>query len=863
MLKNRANGTNGSGGDNGNNVIFRKKKKCKKKNKKIKVCDIQCKSRSNINQTPFSLITAGYNNTIASDSPYSMIGAGTSNYISNESSFIGAGCKNAICVPKSGILSGKGNTVNGKYGSIVGGINNTAGGKFSFIGNGYGNYAGGDYSWIISGRSNTVYGEGSSILNGEGNMASGEGAIVVGGCNNEASGYKSVVVNGLNNTASGDYSGILSGCDNLAAGTKSVVVGGGGNLVCDNYSGILAGQNNTINVPSQNTNNVIGGGNSNQIVSSLTGTYESNFIGSGNNNIISFDSTALVGTTGSNFIGSGENNSVRDSVDSGVLSGKINDINLSKNCCILGGNNSKIDLSEDSLVHGELNSVLNSKAGTILGGQNNTVANSINSTILNGKNNIINAPFIENCVVGGSQAVCNHSNCFVWNSTTGTTATTTNDNQVFIRADGDVRFESFTRMDFNGNITWSGFSALGQMIYAGSGGEFQPLPFPTDTISRNLTYFPKLGLDRPVYIPIVQQFLEMDYVFNPSYSGDGGSRGKEIAFGSFNRIDSIATLGPLLLGAFNVNNTGSNTGAPEDESLVPINDTDFNSRKNCVFQNYDVYDPNTPVFAVFATGPTGGDREIRLFDSSVEEVGLLVEGIVNVVTETKAFFEVDATMQIETRNYTQTQQDFLDIYEITTVAFDSLVSALNFLSSIPILGSFFSFLSTSISTVNETFQVFLSEFEPNVQFITWLEHRVETLAGAVLSSQILDVQSYTDPNIGGDRFYIPINLSYKGTIEDFNRVANTTKDVFEVKIKSGFCNNGMSRFFRQIQTSNVNVGAIVELIDNLTNGDVEGFEELIIVSTQLFTGIPILLYNDANTGTNNPYTRLTARITGV
>jgi len=180
---------------------------------------------------------------------------------------------------------------------------------------------------------------------------------------------------------------------------------------------------------------IIGGGESNKIISSSISDskYASIFsgknnialgryshIGSGSDNLI--QSTVINSTTDYSAIGSGFNNKI--TTDNGfdascafITSGERNEINTDK------GANSNFSI----ITGGERNTIESGTHNIIAGGQGNTIETGTHSIILSGFSNTCNG---SNSIVGGNGSSVNFNNSFVFgiNAGIGNTA----DNQVVL-----------------------------------------------------------------------------------------------------------------------------------------------------------------------------------------------------------------------------------------------------------------------------------------------------------------------------------------------------------------------------------------------------------------------------------------------
>ncbi len=366
--------------------------------------------KGNLNQSNYSSIAGGLNNSALTTSNYSFIGAGHSNSVIGTHTFIGGGSGNAASGyfsfvgggqsnSASGYYSfaggGKLNRVSNRYSAVVGGLKNSALGSYSFVGGGKLNTASTQsYSSVVGGYYNLASGIYSIVGAGRNNTASGNQSFIGGGRNNIAA-YKSSVVGGAYNTASGNQSFIGGGGNNIASGSYSSIVGGKFNSAhTSNYSFIGGGKNNYINhVGSYYTTNYsfIGGGKNNTIVNVSYYSNNNSAIVGGVGNIITKDNSVIVGgknnsiTEYGSFIGGGIYNTVSSSL-SAIITGSLN-INQGTNSFIGIGIYHRTSSAYSIVVGGRHNNSL-SNFSFIANGSYNTANTSSYSTVINGVSNI-------------------------------------------------------------------------------------------------------------------------------------------------------------------------------------------------------------------------------------------------------------------------------------------------------------------------------------------------------------------------------------------------------------------------------------------------------------------------------------------
>ena len=411
---------------------------------------------NNINNSDFSTIAGGSNNTITSyngaTSPNNFIGGGIANVIysynsNNGGAAIGGGANNYIYNATYGTIAGGLNNRATNWSSVGGGRNNQANQYWSTIAGGQGNIISHTYSVIGGGNGNHVTGQLSFIGGGDQNINDGIKTVIGGGGNNTvtAASLAGSIVGGIGNIVTGAY-GLIGNGNLNTAGTWAVIGGGqynqanGKSFIGNGGSNIVTGELNTIVTGYQNRiyNNpeksFIGTGLKNYIYTSnssivtgyknkinapystiVNGSYnityvgsEKSFIGNGRGNqitgpystIINCDSNKIYGGSKQSFIGGGYNNRINGGTRSFIGGGFYNKT--------YGGNYTFIG-------NGYYNYVYSSNAfiGT---GRYNVIGNNTSyATILNGQNNNIGGVYTNTHIIG-SNITANKSNFTFVNS---------------------------------------------------------------------------------------------------------------------------------------------------------------------------------------------------------------------------------------------------------------------------------------------------------------------------------------------------------------------------------------------------------------------------------------------------------------
>ena len=376
-------------------------------------------SNTSLENTCFSFIGSGESNTLATtastndysiilggscniidDSPYSLISSGFRNTLSGDttggigfSNFIGSGNYNTILGPTgqySAIVSGEFNKIVSLLSSITSGsYNGISDSLASFIGGGTGNtiengcgalIAGGisncitpnvnerlDCSSILSGNLNSICAKGSdvrwsSVASGSGNTVSAPLSFIGGGTGNCINTFTSNFIGG--------------GIGNTVGGTASLVSGGRQNTVNQNFTSIVGGSGNF----SCGCYNIVGGGRANSITI-LQSCYSS---------IVGGELNVQRGAW--SFIGGGFCNTVCTNY-SGIGGGQKNTVLAGSHGFIAGGSGNVaagVALSRGTFIgSGYSNSALG-PCGSVMGGESNRIcAGAIYSFILGGCGNLV------------------------------------------------------------------------------------------------------------------------------------------------------------------------------------------------------------------------------------------------------------------------------------------------------------------------------------------------------------------------------------------------------------------------------------------------------------------------------------------
>lgn len=337
----------------------------------------------NRTSSSYASILGGFANNVSGT--YATIAGGQANNAQGAWAFVGGGANNRALANYSSISAGGNNVIsaNGMYATIGGGKDHQANGLYSFIG---------------GGNANIAQGLNSTIGGGQSNRATQDNSLVVGGSSNSATGFNSVVVGGNSNGNNAEFSFLGGGRSNLLIGSSSIIVGG---------------ISNTISLNS--TRSLIGGGDSNMITHSSSGTSSYSIILGGNKNTITNSNFASVtggrgnDIAGANFafVASGDNNDIASgAINSAIVAGRNHNIGDADYAFVGGGDDNNIATGgEYSTISGGVsNDILNADFAFVGGGNNNNIFNSSNyAAILGGTNN--NATGDHASIIGSTNTV--------------------------------------------------------------------------------------------------------------------------------------------------------------------------------------------------------------------------------------------------------------------------------------------------------------------------------------------------------------------------------------------------------------------------------------------------------------------------
>ena len=426
----------------------------------------------NTNTADHSAIAAGIQNTIAAGASYSFIGGGQHNTI------LPVGHHSAI-------VGGENNTVSGQY-SYACGVNAKSLHDYSFVWN---DSAGNDLLSttnnqvtirgtygirLLSGNPSNITVNGQSVLAGSIPASKINGGLlqvdgINAGTDNLLAGNTSTILGGYLNTNTADHSAIAAGIQNtIAAGASYSFIGGGQHntiLPVGHHSAIVGGENNTVSgqysyacgvnakslhdysfVWNDSAGNDLLSTTNNQVT--IRGTYGIRLLSGNPSNITVNGQSVLAGSIPASKINGG-----LLQVD-GINAGMGNSL-AKTNSANLGGLNNTNAAYYSSITEGSMNYIASgADYASIGGGQFNTIwGTGHHSTIPNGSGNVVAG---EHSFAGGLNAQALHNNTFVWNTTAGGLASTTN-RQFLVNADGGIQF-------FSG---YKGMKLDGQPVLAG------------------------------------------------------------------------------------------------------------------------------------------------------------------------------------------------------------------------------------------------------------------------------------------------------------------------------------------------------------------------------------------------------------
>ena len=344
----------------------------------------------------YSSIVGGQNNDLASD--WAVISGGFDNNIGatcDYSTISGGDNNNITTSDHATICGGDLNSITGSNDSVIcGGDSNvipTACGLHNIIG-------GGNNNVLVAGA--TYFGQ-NVIAGGYTNSIQGKYCFIGGGNSNDiilAAGVNyGTICGGYDNSIDADYSCIVGGDTNSISGTSEHCFIGGGNTnsIFNSSDSVIVGGNNNAIPDGCATNNFIGGGGSNALVSGATYNGENVITGGDTNSIQGRYCTISGGDT--NGI------ALADGAQSSTISGGQSNSIASDKAVICGGYNHTIAADSDyaAIVGGDTNSITTSNHSFIGGGDSNTITASTDSVIVGGDTNIIPVSCGDHNFIGG------------------------------------------------------------------------------------------------------------------------------------------------------------------------------------------------------------------------------------------------------------------------------------------------------------------------------------------------------------------------------------------------------------------------------------------------------------------------------
>ena len=396
----------------------------------------------------------------AARATYAAIGGGYANQARSYGDAIGGGSSNAISTGDS--LSGD-NVIGGglnnqitstthSFAVIAGGVGNIitgTNGSDNVIGGGYFNLTNAGAATIGGGFQNAVQGAAGVVGGGEGNILTGTHATVAGG---------------LDNSAAGNYAALAGGWQNSASGERSAVAGGYLNTASEWYASVSGGYSNTASSFGAH----IGGGYLNT-ASGLGSTVG----GGGYDGIYSIGNQSLGNAT---TIGGGVGNVISPTTYESTIGGGIGNV-ISSNTSVIGGGYFNLAANGSATVGGGSLNRATGQGATVGGGGWNGSANSGNTasgtvaTIAGGYGNTASGAYATvpggqsntaggaGSLAAGTGAQAAHNGAFVWADDTGSTFTSTGQNQFLVRAAGGVGINTNTpaaSLDVSGTLRVTG-----------------------------------------------------------------------------------------------------------------------------------------------------------------------------------------------------------------------------------------------------------------------------------------------------------------------------------------------------------------------------------------------------------------------
>ncbi|HOW97468.1 MAG TPA: hypothetical protein P5567_06155 [Kiritimatiellia bacterium] len=414
--------------------------------------------QGNYSTGQMSVIAGGYMNTNMAVG--AVIGGGGLNFNTGVYATVAGGLFNKALGPNAVIGGGLRNEAAGYAAVVAGGTNNSTLSGMTAIGGGGLNFIGvnAEYATIAGGQSNTVNdtSPGAVVGGGRNNVAGGSDVMVGGGQANLAAGAFSTIAGGSYNTANGMGSFIGGGTNNTTApwAAYSVIAGGAANVMDTHESFMGGGSTNTIRTNAYQS--AIVGGNGNTIE---TNAYRSVIVGGYHNTILAYaDHNAIVGGMANvlggsyfGFIGGGNENEIQGDYDV-LVGGNDNYISSQANYAFIGGGSGNIITNfyghgsfigggyynsvsgRWSFVAGGYRNLMGGEYGVIAGGSSNVV-NGDYAVVPGGRENIASAPY---SFAAGRMASAVHTGAFVWADSTGSTFSSTTNDQFAIQASNGV-----------------------------------------------------------------------------------------------------------------------------------------------------------------------------------------------------------------------------------------------------------------------------------------------------------------------------------------------------------------------------------------------------------------------------------------
>ena len=264
----------------------------------------------------------------------------------------------------------------------------------------------GEFQVVGGGDANTVSNYFSTVGGGVLNTASGANSTVSGGDDNTASGNTATVGGGFADYGTGDYSTVSGGNNNVSSGTYATVAGGDQNIASAFGSAVGGGAYNTASSPDGSA--TVSGGYDN------TASGDSSTVGGGYLNTATGSYAA---------VGGGQQNNA--SGDDSVVDGGIGNTNTSTYGTLCGG---------------AYNYCWVNGYETILGGSHNYCSGD-HATICGGGVNLSAGSY---SFAAGEHAQAVNNGSFVWSDNSGTTTSSTANNQFMARASGSYIFYTGT-----------------------------------------------------------------------------------------------------------------------------------------------------------------------------------------------------------------------------------------------------------------------------------------------------------------------------------------------------------------------------------------------------------------------------------